>query len=142
MRLPRVRISVRWTVALVALLAVPLTVIAWAPSFGRGSLERGLAQLDTGRLASDAERLWANYRGTGRGITTVPSEEWGPAIRALRPERVYVRPEGVYVATRSFFVEESGLFILPASSTFVPQSGTDPGYHKLVGSFYWYHIKG
>lgn len=113
--------------AVVALLASGLTACNRAPT---------AAQLED--LAIEVPDLMPP-RGENRDI---PATQWQPALRALKPERVYANAQGLYIVTGSFFVQERGLHVPREASTVNTDPGRDPSYRAIGLGFYAYSIEG
>lgn len=71
----------------------------------------------------------------------LPPDRWPAELKAFEPKRVYATREGLYIVTSTFFVREKGLF-LPRSPPFLPTSGSDPEFRRIVDGIYSYKLKG
>lgn len=74
--------------------------------------------------------------------TTVASNSWPEAIRALKPKSVRATPEGLYIETGSWFTQETGIFVPRNPDAFHPRSGGDPEYKLIVGIAFSYRVRG
>lgn len=90
-------------------------------------------------LEAQTQALWARH--VTAGIDEVLAAEYPPAVKALRPERVYVTNAGVFITTYSFFVEHAGLFVRHDRSYELPAQG-DPGFTPVAGEVFWYYAPG
>lgn len=71
----------------------------------------------------------------------LPQDQWPAELKAFEPKRVYSTRDGLYIVTSTFFVGEKGLF-LPRSPQFLPKSGRDPEFRRIVDGIYSYKVKG
>jgi hypothetical protein len=74
--------------------------------------------------------------------TSVASDSWPEAVRALKPKSVRTTPEGLYIETSSSSSEEAGIFVPRNPDAFHPSSGTDPEYKLIDGNVFSYRIRG
>lgn len=68
--------------------------------------------------------------------------QWSPALRALKPKRVYTNAEGLYIATSAFFVQERGIYVPRDAGKVSTDPGRDPSYRYLALGFYAYRMEG
>lgn len=93
---------------------------------------------------AEAEELERAVAGWPEGGTRrdVPSGEWPPAVRRLKPVAVRVDLEGVYLTCGTLVVEAWGLFVPRAGMEFGPRPNTDPSYEHVRGRVYRFTIRG
>lgn len=72
----------------------------------------------------------------------IPPAQWPPALRALKPKRVYTNAEGLYIATSAFFVQEQGIYVPRDAGKVSTDPGRDPSYQYLGLGFYAYRMEG
>jgi hypothetical protein len=121
------------------IVALAVTVFVGCTDHGRSDAEKhAIPHARTLVAATRHLRL----RHSKQPYAEVPTSEYPPSVRALKPVRIWTNTHGVFIETYSVFVATAGVFVRHDPAFAPPRYGGEPFFEPVAEKIFWYEAPG